>query len=54
MVQYLTRLPLSLLEKFNEYLVCNRSVNSMLNIIDINEIMCLIKTRHRKATTTAD
>lgn len=35
MVQYLTRLPLSLPEKFNEYLLCNGTVNSVLNITDI-------------------
>ena len=50
MVQYLRRLSPSLPEKLNEYLMCNRSVNSVLNIIDINEIMCLIKTRHRKGS----
>jgi hypothetical protein len=34
-----------------EYSVCNENVNSVLNIIDINEIKFLIKTKAQEGTT---
>jgi hypothetical protein len=53
-VKHFTLLPHNLPGKLKEYVVCNQNMNSVLNIININEITSLIETRQRRISATTD